>query len=109
MNPAPRRVIPKRQGLIRRPVRTRMDASAELLRLEYERDKLGRQMVEARERYDLYESELAKVTARAAWLHAFLDGANVEHPAAKPQMVAVTVNVPVPAAVRGRRTASMKD
>jgi hypothetical protein len=101
MRPLPRRTQPKRQGLIRRPVRTRMEASAELVRLEYERDKLGRQLVELKEKFDLIDGELTKVIDRAAWLHKFLAEDNA--PAA-PQTVAVTVHVPIPASKPKART-----
>jgi hypothetical protein len=107
MRPQPRRSPPKRQGLIRRPVQTRMDASAELVRLEYERDKLSRQMTELKERFGRVEAELEVVTKRAAWLHAFLDEQMAGPVAAIPETIAVTVNVPVPTAAR-RRAASRK-
>jgi hypothetical protein len=100
MRPMPRRKIARQQGLIRRPVRTRMDASAELVRIEYERDKLSRAIAELRERTAQAEDELAKVLSRAAWLHDFL--ATAPEDAAQPRTIAVTVNIPVPAAARGR-------
>jgi hypothetical protein len=102
MRPTPRRRIARQQGLVRRPVRTRMDASAELVRLEYERDKLTRQLTELKEREAHVAGELDKVAARAAWLHAFLEEANAERPAAAPETIAVTVNIPMPANLRGR-------
>jgi hypothetical protein len=105
MNPMPRRRVARQQGLIRRPVRTRMDASAELVRLEYERDKLTRQLGELKERHEHVDGELAKVAARAAWLHAFLDAGNADAP---PETIAVTVNIPVPAAARGRARAKVR-
>ncbi|MGL5115674.1 MAG: hypothetical protein ACRC7G_17860 [Beijerinckiaceae bacterium] len=107
MRPQLRRSPPKRQGLIRRPVQTRMDASAELVRLEYERDKLTRQMTEFKERYARVEAELDIVAKRAAWLHAYLDEATLSPPATMQETIAVTVNVPVPASAR-RRTATRK-
>jgi hypothetical protein len=79
-----------------------MDASAELVRLEYERDKLTRQLDELKERHTQAQGELDTVTARAAWLHAFLDEANADRPAAPPETIAVTVNIPVPAKLRGK-------
>jgi hypothetical protein len=94
MRPQPRRAIARRQGLIRRPVQTRMDASAELLRLEYERDKLLRAIEETRQRAARIEEDLATVEKRAAWLHAFLAAPDTQ---AEPRTVAVTVNIPVPA------------
>jgi hypothetical protein len=106
MKPLPRRITPKRQGLIRRPVRTRMDASAELVRLEYERDSLTRRLTELKERYDLLEGELAKVTIRAAWLHDFLDDAKAEQPKGSAETIAVTVNIPVSAMKSARRRAA---
>jgi chromosome segregation ATPase len=105
MRPMPRRRISRQQGLVRRPVRTRMDASAELVRLEYERDKLTRKLAELKERHAQAEGELDKVAARAAWLHAFLEEANAERPAAPPETIAVTVNIPVPAKLRGKARA----
>jgi hypothetical protein len=102
MRPMPRRAVARQQGLIRRPVRTRMDASAELVRLEYERDKLTRQLQELKERFGHAEGELAKVADRAAWLHAFLDADGADASPAGPDTIAVTVNIPVPAAARGR-------
>jgi hypothetical protein len=108
MNPMPRRRVARQQGLIRRPVRTRMDASAELVRLEYERDKLTRQLGELKERYEQVDGELAKVAARAAWLHDFLDAGNADAPLSPPETIAVTVNIPVPAAARGRARAKVR-
>jgi hypothetical protein len=102
MRPMPRRKVARQQGLIRRPVRTRMDASAELVRLEYERDKLTRQLAELKERFTQTEGDLAKVAARAAWLHDFLDADMADAAPGAPETIAVTVNIPVPAAVRGR-------
>jgi hypothetical protein len=103
MKPMPRRAISKRQGLIRRPVRTRMDASAELVRLEYERESLTRRMGELKQRYDHMDGELAKVVTRANHLQVFLEDTHSEQSVAPPQMIAVTVNVPVPSApVAGR-------
>jgi hypothetical protein len=84
-----------------------MDASAELLRLEYERDKLSRQMTELKERFGRVEAELEIVTKRAAWLHAFLDDASAPALAAIQETIAVTVNVPIPTATR-RRAATRK-
>lgn len=106
MKPMPRRITPKRQGLIRRPVRTRMDASAELVRLEYERDSLMRRLTELKDRYDLLEGELTKVTTRVAWLHDFLDDAKAEQPKGSSETIAVTVNVPVSAMKSARRRAA---
>jgi hypothetical protein len=103
MKPMPRRAMPRQQGLVRRPVRNRMDASAELVRLEYERDNLTRRMTELKERYDLLDGELTKVTTRAAWLHEFLDEAKAERPKSAPQTIAVTVNLPVSAVKSPRR------
>ncbi|MGL4243551.1 MAG: hypothetical protein ACRCTI_20760 [Beijerinckiaceae bacterium] len=101
----PRRALPRQQGLVRRPVRNRMDASAELVRLEYERDSLTRRLAELKERYDLLEGELSKVSTRAAWLHDFRAGETAEQPASRPATVAVTVNVPVAAVKAARRRA----
>jgi chromosome segregation ATPase len=105
MRPMPRRRIARQQGLVRRPVRTRMDASAELVRLEYERNKLTRQVDELKERHDQAQSELDKVAARAAWLHTFLDEANAERSAAAPEAIAVTVNIPLPGRLRTKAKA----
>jgi chromosome segregation ATPase len=102
MRPMPRRRIARQQGLVRRPVRTRMDASAELVRLEYERDKITRQLDELKERHTQAQDELDKVAARAAWLHAFLDEANADRPVAPPETIAVTVNIPVPGRSRAK-------
>jgi hypothetical protein len=96
MRPLPRRTQPKRQGLIRRPVRTRMEASVELARLEYERDKLIRQLTELREKFDAVEGELSKVADRAVWLQNFLAEQTTARQPVPPQTVAVTVHVPVP-------------
>jgi hypothetical protein len=106
MNPMPRRTVPRQQGLIRRPVRTRMDASAELVRLEYERDNLTRRLNELKERRDLMEGELAEVATRAGWLHGFLEDAKAERPNDSGETIAVTVNVPVAAVKSARRRAS---
>jgi hypothetical protein len=108
MKPMPRRALPRQQGLVRRPVRNRMDASAELVRLEYERDSLTRRLTELKERCDLLEGELNKVTTRAAWLHDFLAEDNAAQPAGKPATVAITVNVPVAAVKAARRRAGGK-
>ena len=109
MKPMPRRAISKRQGLIRRPVRTRMDASAELVRLEYERESLVRRMGELKERYDHMDGELARVVTRANWLQAFLEEMHTEQSGEPPQMIAVTVNVPVPnASVTARKSPARK-
>jgi hypothetical protein len=105
MKPMPRRITPKRQGLIRRPVRTRMDASAELVRLEYERDSLVRRLTELKDRYDLLESELAKLTTRATWIHNFLNNDHPAQPKGASETIAVTVNVPVSAMKSARRRA----
>jgi hypothetical protein len=105
MKPMPRRAISKRQGLIRRPVRTRMDASAELVRLEYERESLVRRMGELKERYDQMDGELARVVTRANWLQAFLEETHTEQGNTPPQTVAVTVHIPIPAGAVGGRTA----
>lgn len=110
MKPLERRAPPKRQGLIRRPVRTRMDASAELLRLEYERDKLTRQLSALKDRFGKIEGEIDRVAARAAWLHAFLDADRAPAVAtladAAANTIAVTVNVPVSALPRRRTRAA---
>jgi chromosome segregation ATPase len=82
-----------------------MDASAELVRLEYERDKLTRQLDELKERHAQAQGELDKVSARAAWLHDFLDEVNAERPGAPPETIAVTVNIPVPGKVRTKAKA----
>jgi hypothetical protein len=108
MRPMPRRKVARQQGLIRRPVRTRMDASAELVRLEYERDKLTRALTELKERYAQAEGELDKVASRAAWLHEFLAADAAEKPLPAPETIAVTVNIPVPAAARGRARAKVR-
>jgi hypothetical protein len=109
MKPMPRRAISKRQGLIRRPVRTRMDASAELVRLEYERESLVRRMGELKERYDHMDGELARVVTRSNWLQAFLEETHSEQASTPPQMIAVTVNVPVPSApIVGRTSPKRK-
>ncbi len=107
MKPLPRRSPPRQQGLVRRPVRSRMDASAELVRLEYERDSLTRRLTELKERYDLLEGELAKVSTRAAWLHGLLGQERVQEEGG-PAMVAVTVNVPVAAMKAARRAGARK-
>ncbi len=103
MRPMPRRSPPRQQGLVRRPVRSRMDASAELVRLEYERDSLTRRLTELKERYDLLQGELGKVSTRAAWLHGLL-GQEAPQAEGVPAAVAVTVNVPVAAVKAAHRT-----
>jgi hypothetical protein len=106
MQPLPRRPLRKQQGLIRRPVGTRMDAAAELLRLEYERAKLIRQMDDLKARLDLIAETLGTVESRAAWLHQALGvsgatGALAAAPSdAAGKTIAVTVNLPVAAVAK---------
>jgi phosphoglycerate-specific signal transduction histidine kinase len=97
MRPMPRRAIQKQQGLIRRPVRTRMDAAAELGRLEHDREQLARQIDELVQRRTTVADKLKLVEMRAAWLLEFLKTLPAGDQA--PQMVQVTLNVPVTASM----------
>lgn len=110
MLPMPRRAAPKQQGLVRRPVRSRMDAAAELTRLEYERARLERVLAELEDKRAKAQAKLATVGKRAGWLHAFLEASAAEDgtpaKADHPQVVHVTVTVPSP--VHAKATTSVR-
>lgn len=97
MRPMPRRAIQKQQGLIRRPVRTRMDAAAELGRLEHDREQLAGQIEELVQRRTKIADKLNLVEKRAVWLLEFLKTFPAGDQA--PQMMQVTLNVPVTASM----------
>jgi hypothetical protein len=111
MFPLPRRVAPKQQGLVRRPVRSRMDAAAELTRLEYERARLERVLGELDDKRAKALAKHATVAKRAAWLHAYLDASAAEagsSPAQADQSQIVHVTVTVPSPVHAKTKTSVR-
>lgn len=74
----PRSIIrPKPFGSSRRIPRTRPEAAAELVRVEYERERLLREMMQLGARRAAASSTLRRLDQRAKVLHAQLDSAQV--------------------------------
>jgi hypothetical protein len=83
MRPSPKRVTMRRFGVANRVTRDRPEAAAELVRLEYERQRLTRTIASLDERRLLAQQELAAAEDRILWVHGIL-GIKSPAPAAMP-------------------------
>lgn len=84
----PRVIIrPKPYGASRRIPRSRPEAAAELVRVEYERDRLLREMEQIARKRTASLTALKRLESRAALLHARLDSAQAVRlrPSSAPQ------------------------
>jgi len=70
-------IRPKPYGGSRRIPRSRPEAAAELVRVEYERDRLERELAQLGARKAAAASTLRKLELRAKLLHDALDSAQV--------------------------------
>jgi len=72
MRPSPKRATFRRFTVANRVSRDRPEAAAELVRLEYERQRLSRAIAAFDERRSAANEELAAVESRIAWVHGIL-------------------------------------
>ena len=72
MRPSPKRATLRRFTVANRVSRDRPEAAAELVRLEYERQRLSSAIAAFDERRSAAHEELAVVESRITWMHAML-------------------------------------
>jgi hypothetical protein len=105
MRPLPKRPTLRRFAVANRTSRDRPEAAAELVRLEYERQRLTRAIAAFELRRSAAYEELAVVECRITWVHGML-GMNAAAPAPPPPVAAAvpaSARRPAPAAP-ARRT-----
>jgi hypothetical protein len=78
---APRRSTRLRPPSARRVVRSRAEAAAELIRLEYERDRLTQALASIEQRRGDARERLKQIDERARLLLGFLEVADADDPA----------------------------
>jgi hypothetical protein len=104
MRPLPKRPTLRRFAVANRTSRDRPEAAAELVRLEYERQRLTRAIAAFDLRRSAAYEELAVVEGRIIWVHGML-GINDAEPAPSPVAAAVPPSARRPApAAPARRT-----
>jgi hypothetical protein len=86
MRPSPKRITMRRFGVANRVTRDRPEAAAELVRLEYERQRLTRTIASLDERRAIAQEELAAAETRILWVHGIL-GLKSPQPAPPPQVI----------------------
>jgi hypothetical protein len=101
MRPSPKRATLRRFAVANRVSRDRPEAAAELVRLEYERQRLSRAIEAFDTRRSAALEDLALVESRIIWVHGML-GINDAEPA--PVAPAVIKRAP-PAAARAQAAA----
>ena len=85
MRPSPKRATLRRFTVANRVSRDRPEAAAELVRLEYERQRLSRAIAAFDERRAAAHDELAVVESRIGWVHGMLG--ITDGPASPPAVV----------------------
>jgi len=100
MRPSPKRTMMRRFSPANRVTRDRPEAAAELVRLEYERQRLTRTIASLDERRAMAQEQLATVETRILWVHGIL-GLNSPQPAPPPPVVErIQTSAPRPATAR---------
>lgn len=72
MRPSPKRATLRRFAVANRVSRDRPEAAAELVRLEYEHQRLSRAIAAFEERRATAYDQLAEVESRIIWVHGLL-------------------------------------
>jgi hypothetical protein len=91
MKAVPRRSAASAAGLPRRRIRSRTEAAGELVRLEYERERLTIDIAQTSDRLAASKAALGRVEARMAMLQDHLSVAAEAQPAALPVAPAPTL------------------
>ncbi len=97
MRPSPRHATLRRFAVANRTSRDRPEAAAELVRLEYERQRLSRAIAAFEERRGEAYEALALVESRIIWVHGILGIKAAEEAPVRP---APLVKASSPAAMR---------
>jgi hypothetical protein len=106
MRPSPKRPTLRRFAVASRVSRDRPEAAAELVRLEYEHQRLSRAIAAFDERRTQAQDQLAAVDDRILWVHGLLaikDAVPAPAPPPVPERGRPAAARPQPAAATARR------
>ena len=99
MRPSPKHATMRRFAVASRVSRDKPEAAAELVRLEYERQRLSRALAAFDERRAAAREELAGVESRINWVHGLLGIKDIA-PAAPPVIERIAPAVTRPGQAR---------